>query len=298
MHKWTHDEPWGAVPSVTQINGTLDKSGALVGWAVNTTCEAAHRMVTNPTDPAFVKPLVAALREQADAEAERRTPKPWLVKYLRRRADDIETNGYTMPKKWRGFQQDMRAAELDHNAVRDDAALRGTEIHQVGEDWVRHGTVPRPEGFAPSRRGYLRAMTSFLVTHGDGLEVAEQITGSKVHGFAGTCDTVACTTLNGARVRVDYKTSKQCYARTHFRQLGAYELAAVENGDEPCDRLAIVILRPDGEWTIHYADEVVWRDSPQESFLRVLDVFRDEAALRAHEDAEYKARRAREGAAK
>ena len=251
-HPWTFDEPYGRVPSVTGVNGVLDKSGPLVGWAVNVTCEGGWQMVRD---------------------------------------------GYKMPGHWRTFQTDMRDAGLDHRSVTKEAQLRGTSVHKIGEDWVNEGKFPNLADYPEAWRGYVRAIAKFLSAHGEGLSVAEQITGSVKHGFAGTCDTVAVATFGDHTVRCDYKTSKQVYARSHFRQLGAYELGAVEGGDEPTDRLGVVILGADGEFSIHYADEVEWRTTPADSFLRVLDVWRDEQPLKKHEEATYKARKAREKAA-
>jgi len=293
-HPWTADEPYGRVPSVSAINGVLDKSGPLVGWAVNLTCEAAWKMDTERSSATITAPIAAKLRELAEEEISKRDPKPWLVKWLLGRADAIEREGYFMPSKWRQFKREMDYAGLSHTSATKKAQLRGTDVHQIGEDYVLHGTFPTPNEYRPELRGYVTALGKFLVRHGDGLRVAEQMVGSLTHGFAGTCDTVAVATFGDASVRLDYKTSKQVYARTHFRQLGAYELAAVECGEDATDRQAIVILGDDGEFSIHYADEVAWADSPAESFLRVLDVWRDEQPLKAHEDATYKARRARE----
>lgn len=205
------------------------------------------------------------------------------------------TKGFRMPSHWRGLQKELSKAGLDHRSVTKDAQIRGSNIHKIGEDWVNEGKFPVISDYPEAWHGYVRAIARFLSAHGDGLSVAEQIVGSRKHGYAGTCDTVAVATFGDSRVRCDYKTSKSCYARTHFRQLGAYEIGAVEGGEDPTDRQAIVILGADGQFSIHYADEVEWRDSPGESFLRVLDVWRDDQPLKKHEDAAYKARKAREG---
>lgn len=264
MHEWSPVEPWGRVPSVTAVNGVLDKSGPLVGWATNITYEACAEL------------------------AQTYGPPP---------GGEIEGN-HTGGRTTRAYllRDAARRYSLDHNSVTKEAQLRGTTVHRIGEDWQTEGKFPTLADHPPEWHGYIRAIAKFLAAHGEGLSVAEEITGSVEHGFAGTCDTVAVSTFGDSRVRLDYKTSKNCYARTHFRQLGAYELGAVEGGDEPCDRLGIVILGADGEFHISYADECEWRTTPADSFLRVLDVWRDEVPLKKHEDAAYKARIARERA--
>lgn len=289
-HPWTIDEPYGRVPSVTGILGVLDKSGPLVGWATNITCEAAWKIGINPTSRTITEPIVLGLQKNADEIAEE---KPGIAKWLRGRAAAIERDGYFMPTNWRQFQRELGYAGLDHHSVVKEAQLRGTEVHQIGEDWVNEGKFPVLKDYASNRQGFVRAISRFLADHGEGLSVAEQIVGSARHGYAGTCDTVAVATFGDSSVRVDYKTSKSVYARSHFRQLGAYELGAVEGGNAPTDRQAIVILGADGEYSIHFADEAEWRDGPGESFLRLLDVWRDEQPLRRHEDATYRARRAK-----
>lgn len=262
-HPWTTKEPWGRVPSVTGVNGVLDKSRPLVAWATNVTYNGcAHLARTFGPPPA-----------QMAAEG-----------------DEARVGAMVLKRTTKHYK-------IDHQGITKEAQLRGSTVHRIGEDWVNEGIFPNLKDYPPAWHGYIRAIAKFLSAHGEGLAVAEEITGSVVHGYAGTCDTVATTTFGDARVRLDYKTSKQTYARTHFRQLGAYELGAVEGGDDPCDRLAIVILGSDGEFSISFADEVEWRTTPADAFLRVLDVWRDEQPLKKHEDAAYKARIARERAA-
>jgi hypothetical protein len=292
-HPWTTNEPYGRVPSVTGILGVLDKSRPLVIWATNITCEGAWKIGINPTNKTITEPIVLGLRANADEIANK---KPGIAKWLRGRADAIERDGYLMPTNWRQFQRELGYAGLDHHHVVQDAQLRGTEIHKIGEDWVNDGRFPNLKDYALSRQGYARAMARFLSKHGEGLSVAEQIVGSAKHGFAGTCDTVAVATFGDSRVRLDYKTARNTYARTHFRQLAAYELAAVEGGSEPTDRQAVVILGSDGEFSISFVDEVDWPTSPEQSFLDLLKVYCDEQPLKKHEEAQYRARRKREQA--
>lgn len=236
------------VASVTQVLGVLDKSDALVGWATNLTCEGIHKLV-------------------------------------RRR-------GYEIPGHWRQLQGDLRAAGLDHKSATGEAALRGTTIHKMFEDWVNERKIPNANEHPEAWRGYIRALASWLMAMTDAgadFEVAEVIVGSARHGFAGTCDTVAVTQgKDGQRVRWDLKTSRQVYARSHFRQLAAYELASVEMGYEPTDKQAIVVLRGDG------THDVGWSFATAQDFLNVLQVWRDEQPFKQAENAAYKARREHE----
>lgn len=247
-HPWTPEEPWGRVPSVTGVLGVLDKSGPLVGWATNLTCEGMWTLFQRPD--------------------------------------------FTLPSHWRGLQKELAKAGLDHRSATSEAQLRGSGIHKIGEDWVNEGKMPRPSDYPEAWQGYVRAIAGFLADWRGDFQLAEQITGSATHGYAGTCDTVAVVTgTDGERVRLDYKTSRQVYARSHFRQLEAYELAAVEGGEEPTDRRAIVCLYSTGTHEIAYVPP---EHMGPRAFLNTLAVWRDEQPLKRLEDEAYKARRVRE----
>jgi len=280
------------IGSVTQVLGTLDKP-ALPGWAANVT-GAGCLELARPGTPwrrcmACWNVTLDAVCQGVKKGEDRKDPNAPLCL--------TPTRPYRLPKTAPAFMADVRRAGLDHNSTRDEAAFRGTTVHEIFERWVKEGAIPNPHDYRPEWQGYVRAVSKWIlhmVAARAKFEVAELIVGSTTHGFAGTCDTVAITESNGQRIRWDLKTSRQCYAKTHFRQLGAYELASVEMGLEPTDDLAIVVLRPDGTFKASFASEVEWDTTPGESFLRVLRVWRDDQPLIKHEDAEYKARRAEE----
>lgn len=247
------------IASVTQILGVLDK-GALVGWAANKSIEGCWALA---------------------GQKGYRRPRD-LVKTKR---DGTE---YTVPG-WRVLQQKLKAAGLDHNTTRDEAAFRGTSIHTLHEEYVKHGTVPNAANYPAEWGGFIQAYAKWLVRmrqRGASFESVEQIVGSATHGFAGSCDTVAVITRgDGARERWDFKTSKQVYARTNFRQLAGYELADVEMGGEPTDEQWIAVLRENGDLVTARSME------GPESFLEVLAVWRRDQPLNKIDDAAYKARR-------
>jgi len=313
-HTWMlHDKPWRhytcdgeretpnglKIASVTQVLGVLDKSGPLVGWATNLTTEAVWLMATKPKGKWTAK-LIEALHAEAEVKFELGEPR--IGHAILRRAQRIKDEGYTFPVKWETLRRDLQRAALDHRSVTNEAAFRGTSIHKLHEDYVNDGRIPNPGDHPTHWHGYVMAYAKWLMwmqARGAEFTASEAIVGSAIHGFAGTCDTVAIVrTKDGRRERWDFKSSKQVYARTHFRQLGAYELADVEMGGEPCDRLGIAVLREDGKFVVSHADEIEWRTSPQQSFLDVLTVFRDEGPLKQHEDQQYKARKAAMAASK
>lgn len=260
-HPWSAAEPWGRVPSVTGILGVLDKSRPLMVWSTRVTWEAAARLTQTYGPP----PGLAVKVKESDNLTQR-------AAILRNTA---------------------QAYELDHDSVTSEAQLRGSSIHKIGEDWVLHGKFPVISTFRPEWRGYVRAIARFLGEWKGEFQMAETITGSVAHGYAGTCDTVAVVTgTDGLRARLDYKTSRQVYARSHFRQLEGYELAAVEGGEPATDRRGIVCLYPNGEYEIAYVPDDCM--GPR-AFLNTLAVWRDEQPLKKLEDVAFKARKAREG---
>src|SRR6185437_4529400 len=145
-HPWTHDEPFGRVPSVTGIIGVLDKSRPLMAYAANTTYNACAYL----TQTYGIPPAQHAADHGADT--------------LKRTAKHYE---------------------LDHNSVTTEAGLRGSSIHEIGENWVKHGTFPVVSKYPVSWRGYVRSIARFLSEWKGDFQMAEQITGSAVHGYAG-----------------------------------------------------------------------------------------------------------------
>lgn len=252
-HPWTLDEPWGRVPSVTGIIGVLDKSRPLMGWASNVTYEACSYLTRTFGAPPS--------QHAADNDGG----------VLKRTAKDYK---------------------IDHTSVTSEAQLRGSSIHEIGENWVKHGAFPVLSEYPEQWRGYVRGIAKFLASWKGTFQMAEQITGSAIHGYAGTCDTVAIVTgTDGRRERLDYKTSRQVYARSHFRQLEGYELAAVEGGEEPTDRRGVVCLYDNGDYEVGYVPD---EHACPTAFLNTLAVWRDEQPLKKLENKAYRSRLALE----
>lgn len=259
-HPWTPDEPWGRVPSVTSALGVLDKSRPLVIWATRVTYEACASL----TQTYGVPPGRDAKYQPHDALTQR-------AAILRNAA---------------------QAYDLDHDSVTSEAGLRGSAIHLIGENWVKYGAFPVLSDYDPAWRGYVRAIAGFLSWWKGDFQMAEVITGSAIHGYAGTCDTVAVATgTTGRRFRLDYKTSRQVYARSHFRQLEGYEHASIEGGEDPTDERGIVCLYSNGEFEVVLVPP---EHKGPRAFLNTLAVWRDEQPLKKLEDAAFKARKARE----
>lgn len=264
------------VPSVTQILGTLDKSRPLVAWATRIDVAGALRIATGKWVRCVAKGCDDWLR-----------PIPAETAMSRCGGCGNRVRPYRLPDEGWKFQRDIKLAGFDHDTVVADAQIRGTTVHSLHEDWVKERKLPVLGDYPVAWRGYIKAYARWLMANRDvDFESAEVLTGSPVHGFAGTCDTVAVTrTTGGKRKRYDFKTSKAVYPSTHFPQLAAYELGAVCCGDEPTDEQAIVRLGADGDY------EVVDSDAGPEDFLTVLAVWQSQKRWKDRERKEYNARR-------
>lgn len=128
-------------------------------------------------------------------------------------------------------------------AVRDDAAARGKEVHQLIETWGRTGQLPGGHPYGPSFEGFLR------VWRPDPVAVELTVFSTK-HGYAGTTDMIA--DVGGELWVLDFKTSKSVYYEYHL-QTAAYKHAEWAKfpdgrvGPKPeVQRTGVVLLRPDG----------------------------------------------------
>lgn len=102
------------------------------------------------------------------------------------------------------------------NQVRDTAAVRGTAVHKIAEQIIRHEEVEVPEPLTAYVEGYLRYLEDFNPT-----TIAEElIVGSREHMVAGRLDSIQDIPAYG-RSHVDYKTGKGVYGEAAL-QVAAY----------------------------------------------------------------------------
>ncbi len=158
------------------------------------------------------------------------------------------------------------------NHQRDAAATRGRSIHDALEAWAQHGTVPRLSDFPTEDRGYVQALAAAVMELRPECEATEVMVGSSVHKFAGRYD-LRCR-IDGALVRLDLKTGRRIYTEA-LVQLAAYELAAVEVGEEPSDRRLILRLGEDG------SHEVAESFATGDMFLGILAAYNALQELKA-----------------
>ncbi len=114
---------------------------------------------------------------------------------------------------------------------RDDAAERGTEVHDLAEQLNLTGEVNAPDELLGFITGYLDFMEAWQITP----VLAENVAGNRKHWYSGKFDLIATSPFlaGGLPVMIDLKTSKgvygetalQCaaYARSEFYMDGAKE---------------------------------------------------------------------------
>lgn len=131
------------------------------------------------------------------------------------------------------------------NQRRDDAAVRGTEVHALAERYIKGEAIEVPSHLEPYVRGYAAYIEDFNPTtiH------EELVVASRKHGYAGTLDSIQDVPSLG-RCLVDYKTSNGVFGE-YALQVAAYRFAEVYlDGDTehpmiPVDQALILHIKPD-----------------------------------------------------
>jgi hypothetical protein len=132
---------------------------------------------------------------------------------------------------------------------RDEAGVRGTDVHDFAERIAKGEEVDVPDHYV----GHVESALAFMEDYGIEPVLIEACVGSREYRYAGKLDLVA-DQRSGPRAIWDYKTSKSgIYKETAF-QLAAYAFAEFhgENGEEkPMSDLGIeasygVHVRADG----------------------------------------------------
>lgn len=147
--------------------------------------------------------------------------------------------------------------KLHPNAVKDLAADRGTSVHTALEA-LGLGQMPDLYGdaspYPEDERPYIHAVVQWWMEQEPEFVAQEVIVASRKHRYAGRFDLlVRYAARPDELVLVDLKTGKDVYPDTHFRQLQAYEIAWLEGGGEPIDRMEILNARADGTYKLAQA---------------------------------------------
>ncbi|MGZ4621499.1 MAG: hypothetical protein ACXVGF_04575 [Blastococcus sp.] len=144
---------------------------------------------------------------------------------------------------------------------RDEAAVRGTDVHALAEEVLHGREVDVPEHLVAHVEGYARWVDAF------GVEpvLTERQVAHRSLWYAGTFD--AIVTIGGVRWLLDWKTSKGVYGSTAL-QCAAYagaEFYVDDDGSEQpvpeVDRIGVVHITEAGTCLRPFKDkEAAWKD--------------------------------------
>ncbi len=205
-------------------------------------------------------------------------PKPALTKWAAKSVAEWVADHDAEVEQLRGMGRNSLIAALKEVpwTARDRAAIRGTDIHALGDKLVRGEAVEVPDHLADHVSAYLR----WLDTWQPRAVAVERPCASRRWKYAGTFDLVAdlpegpWTTVIGTRPLLDLKSSESGIFPEAAIQLAAYRYSDFyvdENGDEqPTEDLGItgaaaLWVRADGV-------EVVPLRSDEHVFKRFLHI--------------------------
>lgn len=167
-------------------------------------------------------------------------PKPALVGWSARTvAQFVEDNPLTI-EQWRGEDSPTEGnprglSALVYNLAkvptqkRDDAALRGTEIHDLGQRYLEGEAVDIP----PAHEQEVLGLVDFIEAWELEPLIVEHSLASRAHRYAGRVDFIGTSPyLNGGKpVLIDWKTSNNVYGDTAL-QAAAYAMAEFHVTDD------------------------------------------------------------------
>lgn len=185
-------------------------------------------------------------------------------------------NGKTVPTDPYMLRQMLDNQGLRWEQIREDAAERGTNVHQQVLHALASGKeVPDLSQLPAEQRGYGQAVLKWWVDRAPVPTHAEQMVFSDQHGFAGTLD-LRCTINDPLRQGVgvvDAKTSSFISAKSLVQPAG-YDIGVVDSGlGEKAEWLMILQLNEDGSY------REVWSPATHEHFLNALAVYRNSGEL-------------------
>lgn len=210
------------VPGVTTIIGNGLPKPALMGWAAKTIAEYVADRLDERDGHVVADQLMDSL-----ADLSRLKGKPWPDKLSRTRVAEL-----------------LKGVHFED---RDQAAKRGTEVHNLAEKLAHGEEIEVPEPLAGHVDAYLQFLKDWQPTDA----LIEFVVGSTVHRYSGTGDMIA-TLIDGKRWLLDIKTSRSGPFGEVALQLAGYRYAehvVVDGETQPMpevDRCGVIWVRADG----------------------------------------------------
>lgn len=167
----------------------------------------------------------------------------------------------------------LRDAGLTWEQIRDRAAERGTNVHELIFAALSYDQRPPSlAALSESERGYGQAAFAWWRDREPKPVKAETVTADVERGVAGRFD-LLCE-IDGATVLVDAKTRERGNVRkADHVQLEGYELCNEACGIGGSDRRMVLVLRPDGTYAEHIGA------ASHHDFIAALEVYRRGTSL-------------------
>ena len=141
-----------------------------------------------------------------------------------------------------------RVGEEEANRVMNQAALRGTAVHQLAEDYVNNESDWK-KGAMPANLFTFNTIKPLLDKHLNNVWIQEAPLYSEKLSVAGRVDCIA--EWDGVLSIIDYKTSKRPkkreYVESYFIQEAAYAAMFLERTGVPIKQIVTVIAVDDNE---------------------------------------------------
>jgi len=210
------------VPGVTTVIGNGLPKPALMGWAAKTIAEYVADRLDQADGHVIADQLVADLGDLAHTKG-----KPWPDKLSRTKVAEL----------LKGI----------HYEDRDQAANRGTAVHNLAEKLAHGEEVEVPEPLTGHVDSYLQFLEDWQPTDA----LLEFVVGNTTHRYSGTGDMIA-TLVDGRRWLLDIKTSRSGPYGEVALQLAGYryaEHALIDGETVPMpqvERCGVIWVRADG----------------------------------------------------
>lgn len=210
------------VPGVTTIISAGLPKPALMGWAAKTIAEYVADRLDQADDHVVADQLVSDLEALARAKS-----KPWPDKLSRTKVAEL-----------------LKGVHFED---RDQAANRGTAVHNIAEQLAHGEEVEVPEPLVGHVDSYLQFLADWQPTDA----LIEFVVGSRTHQYSGTGDMIA-TLIDGKRWLLDIKTSRSGPFGEVALQLAGYRYAehCVVDGEvvpmPEVERCGVIWVRADG----------------------------------------------------
>lgn len=240
------------ITGVTGFTKLLDKSRALIPWAVRKCVDKVRELMGEDTAATFTYDDIVAMLNVGEVEHEA-----------------VKTSAASVGDYVHGFAEEYSKDQDAKQAYERVIAVLGEPVEHEKEK-IDAGAV---------------GLVDWLKKEKVKIESAERTIYSKKFGYTGTYD--AIVTHKGKRYLVDYKTSSGIY-NEHYYQTAAYLMAHEEETGEILDGVLIVaIVKEDKEDKsgniVKFAGDIVPEFRPREEVLADFEGFVGLIALKGRE---------------